>query len=109
MQILVPSPAACRLLVASPRVCLPADDPPEATASQPCEPALTYKSAVHSDMKLTERHYAKWIPDGDEYRAPMELREGEVPADLLARLTRSRTSEPSRPSARVRTRALARS
>jgi hypothetical protein len=34
---------------------------------------------------VTEKHYAKWIGD-DDYREPMPLAEGEVPADLLARL-----------------------
>ena len=36
-------------------------------------------------MGVTEKHYAKWIGD-DDYREPMRLQEGEVPADLLARL-----------------------
>jgi len=33
---------------------------------------------------VTSQHYAKWIARG--YRRPMEVAEGEVPADLLARL-----------------------
>jgi hypothetical protein len=39
----------------------------------------------HADVTTTARHYAKWI-DAEEYRAPMPLEPGEVPADLLARL-----------------------
>jgi integrase len=49
--------------------------------------AYVSKQLGHQSMQLTERHYACWIPDGDEYRAPLELEPGEVPADLLARLT----------------------
>jgi len=39
----------------------------------------------HESVGVTEKHYAKWIGD-DDYREPMRLEEGEVPADLLARL-----------------------
>ncbi len=39
----------------------------------------------HDSVGVTEKHYAKWIGD-DDYREPMRLEEGEVPADLLARL-----------------------
>jgi integrase len=39
----------------------------------------------HASLSVTEKHYAKWIGD-DDYREPMRLEEGEVPADLLARL-----------------------
>ena len=39
----------------------------------------------HESACVTEKHYAKWIGD-DDYREPMPLEEGEVPADLLARL-----------------------
>jgi hypothetical protein len=36
-------------------------------------------------MQLTERHYARWITDGDEYRPALQLAPGDVPADVLAR------------------------
>jgi integrase len=39
----------------------------------------------HADIGVTVRHYAKWC-GGSEYRDPMYLEAGEVPADLLARL-----------------------
>ena len=39
----------------------------------------------HADISVTVRHYAKWC-GGSEYRDPMRLEPGEVPADLLARL-----------------------
>jgi integrase len=45
------------------------------------------KQIGHQSMQLTERHYAHWIPDGDEYQAPLALEPGEIPADLLACLT----------------------
>ena len=40
----------------------------------------------HSDVATTARHYARWA-GGDAYRSPLEIRQGEVPADFLARLT----------------------
>jgi hypothetical protein len=41
----------------------------------------------HSTTGVTEAHYAKWIPgEGDLYVEPIRLDDGEVPADLLARL-----------------------
>jgi integrase len=46
----------------------------------------------HSDVSVTARHYARWA-GGDAYRRPLEVREDEVPADLL-----SRVSEKSPPS-----------
>ncbi|MCH7644347.1 MAG: site-specific integrase [Myxococcales bacterium] len=46
----------------------------------------------HADIGTTQRHYAKWIGD-DEYREPMRLGEGEVPADLLAQLTDRATTK----------------
>ena len=48
---------------------------------------LGYVSAQlgHADLGTTATHYAKWCGDG-EYRDPMVRREGEVPADFLARL-----------------------
>ena len=55
----------------------------------------------HADVSVTAKHYARWA-GGDEYRAPLTIAHGEVPADLLARLidaeshhspTTSRTAE----------------
>jgi integrase len=43
------------------------------------------KQLGHSDVSVTARHYAKWIDD-DADRRPMEVGEGEVPADLIARI-----------------------
>ena len=48
----------------------------------------------HSTTTLTETHYARWIPEGDVYCAPMTLEPGEVPADLLARLAQVPTGSP---------------
>jgi hypothetical protein len=42
----------------------------------------------HADVAITARHYARWC-GGDEYRPPIPLADGEVPADLLARLGKS--------------------
>ena len=39
----------------------------------------------HSGVAVTSAHYARWA-GGDEYRPPIALASGEVPADLLARL-----------------------
>lgn len=39
----------------------------------------------HADVAVTARSYARWC-GGDAYRRPLEVAEGEVPADLLARL-----------------------
>lgn len=39
----------------------------------------------HADVSVTARHYARWA-GGDAYRRPLEVLEGEVPADLLARI-----------------------
>jgi hypothetical protein len=38
----------------------------------------------HESVGVTEKHYVKWIGD-DDYREPMRLEKGEVPADLLVR------------------------
>ncbi len=48
---------------------------------------LGYISAAlgHADVAVTARHYARWA-GGIVYRRPIELREGEVPPDLLGRL-----------------------
>ncbi len=52
-----------------------------------CGISLQYisKQLGRGRIEVTQRHYAKWIGD-DDYREPMRLREGEVVADLLARL-----------------------
>ena len=42
----------------------------------------------HADIGVTVRHYAKWC-GGSEYRDPMNVEPGEVPADPLARLENS--------------------
>ena len=49
---------------------------------------LGYVSARlgHADVSVTARHYARWIED-EIYREPMHTEPGEVPADLLARLS----------------------
>ncbi len=52
------------------------------------------QSLGHSDVAVTARHYARWI-GGAEYREPMELERGEVPADLLSRLSNSPQSPPT--------------
>ena len=53
---------------------------------------LGYVSAQlgHADVSVTARHYARWC-GGDDYREPMHLAPGEVPADFLARLDEGRT------------------
>jgi integrase len=43
------------------------------------------KQLGHADVAVTARHYAKWVEE-DGYRRPLEVEEGEVPADLLARI-----------------------
>ncbi|MDH5567646.1 MAG: site-specific integrase, partial [Myxococcales bacterium] len=43
----------------------------------------------HSTTVVTEKHYARWIPEDDLYMEPERLRPGETPADLLARLSES--------------------
>ena len=52
-----------------------------------CGVSLGYVSAQlgHSDVSTTARHYARWV-GGDTYRAPMQLGDGDVAADFLARL-----------------------
>jgi len=39
----------------------------------------------HEDEKTTGKHYAKWV-GADRYREPVALLDGEVPADLIARM-----------------------
>jgi integrase len=49
----------------------------------------------HADTAVTARHYARWV--GDEYERPPQLEEGDVPADLLARISEeSHEAEKSR-------------
>ena len=38
----------------------------------------------HADVGVTAKHYARWV--GGTYRRPLEVLEGEHPADFLARL-----------------------
>jgi integrase len=47
--------------------------------------AYVSRQLGHADVAVTARHYARWT-GGDEYREPVRLLAGEVPADLLARL-----------------------
>jgi len=47
--------------------------------------AYLSKQLGHSDIQVTVRHYARWC-GREEYREPMRLQPGEVPADLLARI-----------------------
>jgi integrase len=47
--------------------------------------AYVSRQLGHADVAITARHYARWT-GGDEYREPVGLLPGEVPADLLARL-----------------------
>jgi hypothetical protein len=47
----------------------------------------------HADVSVTARHYAKWA-GGDAYRQPLEVGEGEVPADLLSRLAAKSPQSP---------------
>ena len=56
---------------------------------------LGYLSAQlgHADVAVTARHYARWA-GGDAYRSPLGVGEGEVPADLLARLAAESPQNP---------------
>jgi integrase len=47
----------------------------------------------HSDVSVTARHNAKWA-GGDQYLSRLQIREGEVSADLLARLTKKSPQNP---------------
>jgi hypothetical protein len=47
----------------------------------------------HKSQTLTERCYAKYLPGGDVYQPPEVLEVGEVPADLLARITRPKQTD----------------
>ena len=50
----------------------------------------------HSSVTTTETHYARWC-SREAYREPMRLEPGEVPADLLTRITESRSAAVSCP------------
>ncbi len=52
------------------------------------------KQLGHADVAVTARHCARWA-GGDEYREPVRLEEGEVPADLLAQLEEREKSQQS--------------
>ncbi len=52
----------------------------------------------HSSISTTERCYARWVPQ-DEYRPPVALEPGEVPADLLVRLSSHPDSHTGDPAA----------
>ena len=45
------------------------------------------KQLGHSDVSVTARHYARWIDD-DAHRHPLTVGDGEVPADLIARISK---------------------
>ena len=47
--------------------------------------AYVSRQLGHADVAITARHYARWT-GGDEYREPVRLLPGELPADLFARL-----------------------
>lgn len=52
--------------------------------------AYVSRQLGHADVAVTARHYARWC--GDDYRRPLEVRDGKVPADLLSRLGESHQS-----------------
>lgn len=39
----------------------------------------------HADVSVTAQHYERWV-GGSQYREPIALGDGEVPADLLSRI-----------------------
>jgi hypothetical protein len=47
----------------------------------------------HADVATTSRHYARWC-GGSEYREAMTPTEGELPADLLARISEKAPQSP---------------
>jgi hypothetical protein len=55
------------------------------------------KQLGHSDLKVTIDHYAKWC-GGDEYRDPLSVLPGEVPADVIARIEAGETNPMSDPT-----------
>jgi len=66
---------------------------------------LGYISAQlgHASVDVTARHYARWCGSAeDRFWRPIVLEEGEVPADLLERLTRGKRARPQAAPARPR-------
>jgi hypothetical protein len=51
------------------------------------EPSYVREQLGHADVAVAARNYARWV-GGSEYREPMQLAPGELPADLSARLER---------------------
>ncbi len=51
------------------------------------------KQRGHADVGVTAKHYARWT-GGNTYRSPLNVGEGEVPADLLSRLAKSPHKSP---------------
>ncbi len=51
----------------------------------------------HGDVAVTARHYARWVAN-DVYRGSLEVGEGEVPADLLARIAEPKAAAGETPS-----------
>jgi hypothetical protein len=47
----------------------------------------------HADVATTSRHYAKWC-GGAEYREAITPEDGELPADLLARIVEESPQSP---------------
>lgn len=47
--------------------------------------AYVSKQLGHGSVAVTERHYAKWIPDDADYVEPARFGPDELPADLFAR------------------------
>ena len=56
------------------------DKPPHSTADR--RPERTPRTT--DKHRVTAQHYARWV--GGAYRRPMEVLDGEHPADLMARL-----------------------
>jgi hypothetical protein len=52
-----------------------------------CGVSIGYVSSQlgHTDLQVTTRHYARWC-GGEGYREPIAIEQGEIPADLLARI-----------------------
>ena len=49
--------------------------------------ATVLKQLGHATTQVTEKHYARYIPDDpDDYREPLRREAGEVASDLLARM-----------------------
>ena len=50
--------------------------------------AYVSKQLGHADVSITARHHAHW--EGNVWRAPLTVGANEFPADLLARIGRSK-------------------